>query len=287
MRFLTVFAILLTTVLLTACSSTPMKSGYVSDLAIHQGASAGSCNMENIVWGSRDKESTGKRGLDPESISVLNWNIYKGRNEEWAADFKQYIHDHDVVTVQEAHLGDELRSMLNRGHRYWTMNTAFYLQDKATGVMTASRVRPVYSCGQRTVEPLIRLPKTSLISYYPLDGMDETLLVANIHGINFSLGLGAYGEQIEKLYYEIEKHKGPVVLAGDFNTWSDERLAIVNNIARRLSLESLEYASHNRTRIFGNVLDHVFYRGLDPVEQDTWHVASSDHNPMRVVFRVN
>ena len=217
----------------------------------------------------------------------MNWNVYKGRNEEWAADFKQYIHDHDVVTVQEAHLGNDLRSMLNREHRHWRMNAAFYLQDKATGVMTASRVRPVYSCGQQTVEPLIRLPKASLISYYPLDGMNETLLVANIHGINFSPGLGAYREQIEKLYHEIEKHKGPVVLAGDFNTWSDGRLSIVNNIGHRLSLESLEYSSHNRTRIFGNVLDHVFYRGLDPVEQKAWHVASSDHNPMRVVFRVN
>lgn len=287
MRLSTVFASFLTTVVLTACSSTPLKSGFGGDLGIHQGESADSCNMENIVSGMRGKESVGRRGLDPESISVLNWNIYKGRNEEWAADFTQYIHDHDVVTVQEAHLGDNLRSMLNREHSYWTMNAAFYLQDKATGVMTASRVRPVYSCGQQTVEPLIRLPKTSLISYYPLDGLKETLLVANIHGINFSLGLGAYREQIEKLYHEIEKHKGPVVLAGDFNTWSDGRLAVVNNLARRLSLESLEYSSHNRTRIFGNVLDHVFYRGLDPVEKEAWHVASSDHNPMRVVFRVN
>jgi endonuclease/exonuclease/phosphatase (EEP) superfamily protein YafD len=287
MRFLTVFASLLTTVVLTACAYTPVNSGYVSEQAIHQGESADSCNMDNIVWGSRDKESTGKHGLDPESISVLNWNIYKGRNDGWAAEFKQYIHDHDVVTVQEAHLGDDLRSMLDWERRYWTMNTAFYLQGKATGVMTASRVRPVYSCGQQAVEPLIRVPKTSLISYYPLDGMNETLLVANIHGINFSLGLGTYREQIEKLYHEIAKHKGPVVLAGDFNTWSDGRLAIVNNLAHRLSLDSVEYSSHNRTRIFGNALDHVFYRGLDPVEQEAWHVASSDHNPMRVVFRVN
>ena len=152
--------------------------------------------------------------------------------------------------------------------------------------MTASRVKPVYSCGQRTLEPLIRLPKTSLVSYYPIDGMNENLLVANIHGINFSFGVGAYNEQIEKLYAAMKDHAGPIVLAGDFNTWSDERMQIVDGLAQRLSLQSLDYTSHDKTRIFGNVLDHVFYRGLEPLEQETWHVTSSDHNPTRVSFRV-
>jgi endonuclease/exonuclease/phosphatase (EEP) superfamily protein YafD len=152
--------------------------------------------------------------------------------------------------------------------------------------MTASRVKPLRSCGQRTAEPIIRYPKTSLISYYPVEGMNENLLVANIHGINFTFGVGAYKEQIENLYDVMKYHNGPIVLAGDFNTWSDKRMLIVDDLAQRLSLESLDYASHNRTVVFGNALDHVFYRGLEPVEHDTWYVTSSDHNPTRVSFRV-
>ena len=84
----------------------------------------------------------------------------------------------------------------------------------------------------------------------------------------------------------MKHHQGPVVLAGDFNTWSDERMVVVNDLAQRLSLESLDYTNHNRTSVFGNALDHVFYRGLEPVEHDTWIVTSSDHNPTRVSFRV-
>jgi endonuclease/exonuclease/phosphatase (EEP) superfamily protein YafD len=166
------------------------------------------------------------------------------------------------------------------------LNAAFNYQDKATGVMTASRVKPLHSCGQRTAEPIIRYPKTSLISYYPVEGMNENLLVANIHGINFTFGVGAYKEQIEKLYDVMKNHNGPIVLAGDFNTWSDKRMLIVDDLAQRLSLESLDYTSHNRTIVFGNALDHVFYRELEPVEHDTWYVTSSDHNPTRVSFRV-
>ena len=229
----------------------------------------------------------GTQGLNPASISMLNWNIYKGQRENWAADFKRYTYKHDLVTIQEAHLDDDLKTMLDGEHRYWTLNTAFHYNDRATGVMTAARVRPVHSCGQHTPEPLIRFPKTSLVSYYPIEGMKERLLVANIHGINFTLGVGVYRAQLEKLYDVMKHHDGPIIFAGDFNTWSDGRMRIVNDLAQRLSLASLDYTNHNRTSAFGNALDHVFYRGLVPIEHDTWHVTSSDHNPTRVKFRVN
>ena len=246
----------------------------------------GNCDIENLVHNEKTHVNADAAALNPAGISVLNWNVYKGQRDNWVADFRRYSNMHDVVTIQEANLGDDLISMLDSGHPYWTLNTAFNYHDKATGVMTASTVKPVRSCGQSIAEPFIRFPKTSLISYYPVDGMTENLLVANIHGINFTFGLGVYRTQIEKLYDVIKRHKGPVVLAGDFNTWSDERMQIVDELAERLSLQSLDYTSHNRTIVFGNAIDHVFYRGLEAVEHDTWSVTSSDHNPMHVRFRV-
>jgi endonuclease/exonuclease/phosphatase (EEP) superfamily protein YafD len=288
MRLISALSSLLTGLILAGCVSVPAQQAVLADKPLAQAAeSSASCNGETIVQNLQGAGISDSPGLDPDSISVLNWNIYKGQRDNWAADFRRYSDRHDVMTIQEAHLVDDLKSILDDDRKYWTLNAAFNYQDKATGVMTASRVKPVYSCGQRTVEPLIRLPKTSLISYYPVAGMNENLLVANVHGINFSLGVGAYKEQIGKLYSVIRNHTGPVVLAGDFNTWNDERMQIVDDLARRLSLESLDYTNHNRTSTFGNALDHVFYRGLEPVEQETWHVTSSDHNPTRVVFRVN
>ena len=258
----------------------------VADQVVQEGEE-NNCAVDRLVQSNQAVSDDSASGLNPERISILNWNVYKGQRENWATDFKRYTYKHDVVMIQEAHLDDELTSMLDNGHQYWTLNKAFNYADKATGVMTASRVKPVHSCGQHTVDPLIRFPKTSLISYYPIEGVSKNLLVANIHGINFTLGVDIYTEQIEKLYDVMKHHDGPVILAGDFNTWSDGRMRIVNDLADRLALESLDYTNHNRTSVFGNALDHVFYRGLDPVEHDTWHVTSSDHNPTRVSFRVN
>lgn len=288
MRFISLLSSLLISLILAgSVTAAAQQSKLENTPETHNDESSeNSCDMEKLVQNGLHYTESNTPGLNPERISVLNWNIYKGQRDNWATDFKRYSYRHDVVMIQEAHLGDDLKSMLDSEHQYWTLNTAFHYQDKATGVMTASRVKPLNNCGQSTVEPFIRFPKTSLISYFPVEGMDENLLVANIHGINFTLGVGVYKEQIEKLYDVMKHHNGPVVLAGDFNTWSEERMQIVDDLAQRLALESLDYTSHNRTIVFGNALDHVFYRGLEPVEHDTWHVTSSDHNPTRVSFRV-
>lgn len=287
MRLIYFISNLLVLLILAGSVTAASQQAGIADMPEpHNDEGNDSCDVEKLIRNNLIKADNNAAGLNPERISVLNWNVYKGQRENWATDFKRYSYKHDVVMIQEANLGDDLKSILETEHQYWTLNTAFHYQDKATGVMTASRVKPIQSCGQSTVEPFIRFPKTSLVSYYPVEGMDENLLVANIHGINFTFGVGVYKEQIEKLYDVMKHHNGPVVLAGDFNTWSDARMQIVDDLAQRLSLASLDYTSHNRTRVFGNVLDHVFYRGLEPVEHDTWHVTSSDHNPTHVSFRV-
>jgi hypothetical protein len=48
----------------------------------------------------------------------------------------------------------------------------------------------------------------------------------------------------------------------------------------------LDYTNHKRTEIFGNAVDHVFYRGLEPISHHSWEVNSSDHNPTHASFRL-
>ncbi|MCW8827012.1 MAG: endonuclease/exonuclease/phosphatase family protein [Gammaproteobacteria bacterium] len=225
--------------------------------------------------------------FNPNSISLLNWNIYKGQRANWAFDLKQFSHRHDLVTIQEAYLGDELKELLNRNNLHWAMNTAFHLRRRASGVMTASSVKAISTSGLHQKEPLIRLPKATLISHYPVEGMRDNLLVANIHGINFSLGTLAYRRQLNALYQEIRHHQGPVIVAGDFNSWSKARMQIVDELVASLKLGSVDWDGfHHATRLFGNTIDHVFYRGLRPLNQESWRVSSSDHNPIRITFKV-
>ena len=225
--------------------------------------------------------------MNPTGFSVLNWNMYKGSRESWKNDFVNLTQQQDIVLLQEAVLSDDLKGALKDRGLNWHLNTAFYYDDLETGVMTASRFSSGYHCALRTAEPVIRVPKTTLISRYPLEGMSQRLLVANIHGINFTLGLGSYQLQLMAMEEILAGHDGPIILAGDFNNWSDERTQIVIEMMQRLSLKQLPYKNHNRTLVFGSAIDHVFYRGLTVTSHKTHHVTSSDHNPITVTFKTS
>jgi endonuclease/exonuclease/phosphatase (EEP) superfamily protein YafD len=224
--------------------------------------------------------------LNPDDISLLNWNIYKGNGEEWERDLSHFARNHNLMTIQEAYLDESLLSILQENGFEWVMNAAFHLDNLPAGVMNLADVRPVRSCGFKTKEPIIRVPKSVLVSYYDIDGHDEHLLVANIHGINFTLGLDVYRQQLRQLHDAIMHHEGPMIVAGDFNSWSEERFLEVEQLLDDLSLSSLKYKVNNKTHIFGNALDHVFYRQLEPMSNQVVEVSSSDHNPISVSFRL-
>ncbi|MBE9567434.1 MAG: endonuclease/exonuclease/phosphatase family protein, partial [Proteobacteria bacterium] len=106
------------------------------------------------------------------------------------------------------------------------------------------------------------------------------------HGINFTLGMDSYQQQLDDLYAAVKDHRGPMIVAGDFNSWSDERMQAVKLLMRRLSMHALSYPVNNKTHVFGHAIDHVFYRQLEPLEKKVWQVTSSDHNPISVRFKV-
>ena len=241
------------------------------------------CNLSDNASTHRSHSA---QTLDPNNISLLNWNIYKGQRSDWHKDLETFIEEKDIITIQEAHLSTKLKSVLSNSNYQWTLNTAFHLNDKPAGVMTASRIPAIETCGLRHKEPLIRTHKTTLVSYYPIEGINESLLVANIHSINFTWGISAYKKQINHLFEIISEHDGPIMLAGDFNTWSDSRMTVITDLVTSAQLTSLNYATHNRTKIFGNAIDHIFFRGLEAISHHSWDVTSSDHNPTRVTFKL-
>ena len=224
--------------------------------------------------------------LSADSISILNWNIYKGQKQEWDTDLLQLSQSKDIIILQEAPLNDRLQKILDQGNLYWNLNSAFLFNGMEAGVLMASSVPPLGSCGLRLSEPIISIPKTILISIYTIAESTENLLVANIHGINFSLGVGAYQKQLDSLQDILTQHSGPIILAGDFNNWNKKRTAIMLKLAEKLSLQPLIYNNDSRTTFWGDPVDHVLYRGLEPVAHTVHTVTSSDHNPISVTFRL-
>jgi len=276
--------------LATGCFSIPAQTRLVSGATntsietVAEPVSA-ECSLENMQ-AALVNPAKPMQLLDPDKISIINWNIYKAQRDNWAADFKTFIKGQDLVLIQEAVNRPDIIKLLTARQPYWQLNTGFYYEGAEAGVLIAATVPPIFSCGLRTTEPIIRVPKTVLINLYPLANSTQILLVANIHGINFTLGTDTYDQQIMAMNLIIEQHKGPMIIAGDFNSWSDARLAIVNAMTEKLALKKLNYVSKNRVRIFGNVLDHVFYRGLEVITEEIREVTSSDHNPIKVSFRL-
>lgn len=279
-------AILLLPVLLVAsCVSIPEKPYVVSGQGGHVTLEREALCREGrsefpVLQGERHQE-----GIDPGGFTLFSWNVMKEGRDGWQEDFQRLAADADLLTLQEVSLTDKLREQLSDGRYYWDLTAAFLYRGREAGVLTGSRLAPASLCLSRFSEPLALIPKTVLVSRYPLAGTDRVLLVANVHLINFTVDTGRYREQLRELERIISSHEGPLLLAGDFNTWSGGRMEVVEGLAARLGLSGVELDGEDLASFFGRPVDHVLYRGLEPVDARVERVSTSDHNPVMVRFR--
>lgn len=230
-------------------------------------------------------DGASKDVLDPDAIRILTWNIHKEGDMGWQQDLARFARSNDVLLLQEVTLLDSLQDILRRVGLHWVMASSFIYGSADIGVLTATRTIPVANCTQRFVEPLIQLPKSAIITWLPLAGMTQTLAVANVHAINFSLSLDTYRAQLTALADVLAEHDGPIVLGGDLNTWTYSRAQVVREIAGRLGLVEATHAEDGRTLFLGNQVDHILVRGLEVVASKAMAVTSSDHNPVEAVLR--
>lgn len=225
----------------------------------------------------------GASELDSHSIRLVNWNVQKTANSEWNDDYRQLADGSDLVLMQEASLREETIAELDVS-RHWSFAPGYRNDKQISGVLTLSTIKPLTQCSFVNLEPVLRTPKATSITQYALAASNETLVVVNLHAVNFSLGLGAFRKQFSQVVAVLAGHDGPVVMSGDFNTWRDGRMAIVDSIAAELGLSALTFMKDERTRVLGRTLDHIYIRGLSAVRADVRRVTTSDHNPMSVTL---
>ncbi len=231
-------------------------------------------------------DATSESMLDPNAIRLLTWNIHKEEDDGWEQDLTRLARANDILLLQEVTLRDPVQEVLRIAGMRWILASSFIYEDTDIGVLTATRAVPVANCTQRMVEPLLRIPKSSVITWLPIRNTRQSLAVANVHAINFTLTLESYQTQVQALEDVLANHPGPLIVAGDFNTWSDPREEVVAAMARRLRLTEVAFADDRRAVFFGHRLDHVFVRGLAVVAAVATTVTSSDHNPVEIVLRL-
>jgi len=228
--------------------------------------------------------------LDSE-IRCLVWNIYKGRRTNWQSDFTALSADRDLVLLQEAVTNAPTDSVFERCTRYeWVMAASHQhpVSGIITGVKTGCTSRAEHHVVHRSnfSEPLVKTQKLLLETHYVLTNSTSTLMVLNMHAINF-VSVMKYVDQLEQLSAALAEHSGPVILAGDFNTWNPKRLAHFKSVASRAGLTEASMTRRSKIQHLHQHLDHVFYRGLSLQSVESLqHISSSDHAPITATFRI-
>lgn len=243
---------------------------------------------------SRDK-------LTRPTIKILSWNIGKNKKSSWLSEFSGVFHNYkpDIFIFQEVKLEEKIKSGLKKNSLAWRFspNIVNLKKQLYSGVLTASSVLPHTETFKKSTsrEPVTFTPKSTLFTSYAIDNSDESLLVINIHGINF-VSLRNFRSQIHEIIEHGQEHKGPIIFSGDFNTWNKNRKRFLEKILKRkLNLVPVGFEKSHQRKIkkfiFSPPLDHIFYsyKKLQLVKNSSKvlrNCKSSDHKPIFAEFRL-
>ncbi|MFT6268785.1 MAG: endonuclease/exonuclease/phosphatase (EEP) superfamily protein YafD [Alphaproteobacteria bacterium] len=224
------------------------------------------------------------------NIKVLLWNVFKCRKKGWENDFMALIRDKDLILLQEAIFNSPFDLHFNKSLQHqWIMARSFRnaKSNVETGVKTGSTVTAIkhYFSASAHSEPITKTKKMLLATLYPLNTPGKSLLVVNSHIINF-VSFEKYKAHLTQVFQTLEHHNGPILLAGDFNTWNGKRLKYFNDLATSFSLEEVEIIRKPRLNHLFQHLDHIYYRGLEIVDAQVHSdIKSSDHYPISLSLR--
>lgn len=220
-----------------------------------------------------------------EKIQLTVWNVHKGTDLKLPNDFAKISADSDLVLFQEAMSHPTFTQAISQSNPNlgWGMARSWSkLDGSATGVATASKVKPVSQLPlvSEVTEPISNTPKSAFITKYPIAGETENLTVVNVHAINF-VTQNSFTEHINQIIEQIKRNKGPMIFAGDFNTWSPARLKFLTERLQELGLTPVTPTTQSFLK-----LDHVFVRQLSVQQTKSLaHIKSSDHEPLSLTLK--
>ena len=236
--------------------------------------------FENRLNMQCDKADNSVSKLASSHFRLVNWNVHKGQDKGWQEDLARLSKQADFVLLQEATQHQNLNTFSTA-----LFVSSFSFKDLLSGVKTFTKTQPEWYCGGGVAEPLIQIPKVASVMSFPLE-KDASLLLINIHLINFEWGISAYQTQLEQLFSFVENHQGPIIMSGDFNAWNEHRLNLVNNLMQKYGLNAVTLSQDERLRFLGYPLDYIFTRGVKVVSATSEVVTSSDHNPLLMTFEL-
>jgi endonuclease/exonuclease/phosphatase (EEP) superfamily protein YafD len=259
--------------------STLPKSPKISPKSFFENAFPIPTDGKSLITIGECSEKT----LPEKDVKILVWNVYKGKDPRWEAEFREIIRGHDLVLLQEAVTDHRMPKIWREDfHKYaWNMAASFHLNPQhATGVAIGARAEffDLKFVRTKSRELFLLTPKIALLSQFKIHGRQDKLMVVNTHSLNFTT-TNLFIKALEEKIMQIESHKGPLIFAGDFNTWNTRRWILLVQMLSQLKLNPVEFSNDNR--FFK--LDHIFVRGINVHSTEVLHgFKGSDHTPLEV-----
>lgn len=229
------------------------------------GSGYGSCSFlcESIPDDAHVMHSMGQASLptlNSTKLSILSWNIYKGRKSEYKKSFAVLAKNRDLIMLSEATTGSPVSDSFKIPGWEWHLAASFDMKnDIAAGTVLGSAARPhnVHFYRTKDIEPFVKSPKATVLAYYAVPGSAKKLLAISIHGINWD-GDEALERQLNMILPEIKAHDGPVVFAGDFNTKNASRVVLTKRILGSVGLKQVPWQNPIKKK----QLDDAYTRGM-------------------------
>lgn len=269
-------------------------------IATAAGALVGGCRAHGIDQVGETALLESAKAELPREFRIASWNIHKGLGAGMPADLERLVRTShpQILLLQEAH--EQLALTPLAVNLFATSWRYPWSAQSRVGVHTAAVARAMNprSLETRSRELGFTSPKVSLITEYRLPD-DQRLMAVNVHCMNFErFGTTRFRAQLGRLREEMAGHSGPIVMAGDFNTWRTERLGLLQAMTAGLNLVEVDQFPSGRTTATKRsqlvdwllgidpelALDRVYYRGLDVVDAEVLDYDSSDHRPIVVGF---
>ncbi|MBC7741864.1 MAG: endonuclease/exonuclease/phosphatase family protein [Bdellovibrionaceae bacterium] len=221
--------------------------------------------------------------LNLNSITLLTWNVHKHESAENFFAVKRLSKAADLIFLQETLHSDDWQAAF-ASQILWDFSffkSFCNRHNLATGVMTISKFNldnnlTIISPG---VEPIIFTHKVAGYSTIQLSGTKVHLI--NTHALNFNTGF-LFEQQMIQLAQFVAQLSGPLIWAGDFNTWNRSRKIFIRKLIQKLKLTEMQPQSDFRHLI----VDHIYVRGFENIQTEVLNEKSSDHFPLRSQLRL-
>jgi endonuclease/exonuclease/phosphatase (EEP) superfamily protein YafD len=214
--------------------------------------------------------------LSGETIDLLVWNVQKFENPlalEWLQETPSQI----ILTQESiASVQQEFARTLDATQAFSPGYRTFNNETSGVGIVTT--LETLMSCAWQHKEPWLLTPKATLVS--ALRTADQVMIAVNLHAVNFSVGTQELQDQLDAISKVIAQYNGPILVAGDFNTWSQARTEVLERFIDEHELSAANFEPDHRVRPFSYPLDHILTKNLKVVAAQSEHSELSDHAPL-------